>query len=370
MSTPNSERRWVQRLIAEEKSAAILLLLAGVLGLLLANVLGGSRTQALLHPSLAGHGLDLRWLASDGFLVVFFFVAGLELRHELTLGALSTVRDAAVPVVAAACGMALPAVIYLALSPASARDAWGVPMATDLPLALALVAVAGRGLPAAFRAFILSLAIVDDVLSILVIAVAFGANLSVLWCSITVGLVVLYAWAQTRSGPVASIIALAAWFAMLNTGVHATVLGVVLGLMTTRRTDDVRSRWQPFAALFAVPFFVMTALAVPLSTTDVDGPVVAAVTLARIVGKPFGIVIGAALAIAVFKPTMKLRLRAYAVAGSVAALGFSVSMLFAELGLREQLLAKTNFAILIALVVSAPLAAFAIRGLRHEAATG
>ena len=369
MKMNSSDRNWVQRLIAEEKSAAALLLLAGLAGLVAANVFGATRIDSMLHPRVLGQVLDLPWFASDGLLAVFFFVAGLELRHELTRGALTSVRDAAVPVIAAAFGMIVPAMLYLALSPVAARSAWGVPMATDLPLALALVAVVGRGLPLTFRAFILSLAIVDDALSIVVIAIVFGGSLSLLWCGITTLLVLLYARAQQRSGKLAAVFALSAWFTMLHTGIHATVLGVILGLVTSRRTDSVRNRWQPFAALVAVPLFVMMALAVPLSAADVDGALISAVTVARIAGKPLGILIGAMLAIAVFRPSTSMRPRAYAAAGSVAAMGFSVSMLFAELGLDERLFAKSSVAILFALMVSAPLGALALRGLRQSATT-
>lgn len=190
-----------------------------------------------------------------------------------------------------------------------------------------------------------------------------------MWCGITTLLVLLYARVQRQSGALAAVIALTAWFAMLHTGIHATVLGVILGLVTSRRTDSVRNRWQPFAALVAVPLFVMLALAVPLSASDVDGAMISAVTIARIVGKPLGILLGALVAIAIFRPSSRMRARAYAAAGSVAALGFSVSMLFAELSLDEKLFAKTSVAILFALMVSAPLGALALRGLRQGAAT-
>lgn len=370
MSTPSTERRWIQRLISEEKPAAAILLLAGIVGLALAQILGTSRTASVLHPVFAGLTLDLAWFAADGLLVVFFFVAGLELRHEFTKGSLQSPRQAAVPIVAAALGMVTPALLFLALSAPAADAAWGVPMATDLPLALALVAVLGRGLPLQFRAFILSLAIVDDALSILVIAVVFGGDISFAWCLATGALAALYIPVQRRSGLAALVVGVLAWLAMLHTGIHATVLGVVLGLATTARADRLRDRWQPVAGLIAVPLFVATSLAVPLSAADFDPGLVTALTIARVVGKPVGILLGATLAIRIFRPEAPLAARFYLVAGSVAGLGFSVSMLFAELGLGGSALPAAKLAILSAMVVSGLVAAGALMGLRRSVTTG
>lgn len=333
------DRRWVQRLVEEERLPALLLVLAGVVGLVYANIFG--RTA----PHL------------DVVLVIFFFVAGLELRHELTVGALTEVRTALVPVFAAAFGMAVPALLFLALAPTDADAAWGVPMATDLPLALALLAVLGRGLPVEFRAFLLSLAIVDDVLSILVIAVRFGSNVSFGWLILVAACVIGYARASHSLLQFA--LAIGSIAAMLQTGIHVTVVGVILGLATTHDVDATRDRWQPVSAYIAVPLFIFSALAVEVST--LNGPLVTAVTVARVVGKPVGILLGAAIAIALLRPSERLPWTSYGVAGSVAGLGFSVSMLFAELSLDGSLLVATKLAVVIALVIAAVIAAVALR---------
>lgn len=337
------DRRWVQRLIEEEKLPALLLLVAATSGLLYANAFGGR------VPHL------------DAVLLVFFFVAGLELRHELTHGALTEVRTALVPAFAAAFGMLVPASLYLALSPGAASAAWGVPMATDLPLALALLAVFGRGLPLDFRAFILTLAIVDDVLSIIVVAVRFGGSVSVGWLLVVALLVAGYARA---SSPVIRFIcaAVSIW-AMFNTGVHVTVLGVALGLATSRNVDATRDRWQPVSAYFAVPVYIFSALAVPVSA--INGPLSTAITIARVIGKPTGILLGAAFAIALLRPSKRLPWSSYLAAGVVAGVGFSVSMLFAELSLSGNLLTEAKLAVLIALVVSVITAATVLRTMRR-----
>ena len=362
-----TDRRWVQRLISEEKPAAAVLLLAGAFGLLVATALGAHGTDRLLHPTLAGMTVDLPWLAADGLLVIFFFVAGLELRHEIKSGSLATVREAAVPVAAAVLGMVVPAVLFLVTAPTQVRDAWGVPMATDLPLALALVAVAGQGLPLEFRAFILSLAIVDDALSILVIAGVFGQGVSLAWCTLTAVGVIAYSFVQRHSGRLALLVASATWLAMLQTGIHPTVLGVILGLVTVTQGDALRDRWQPVSGLIAVPLFVATSLAIPVSASAIDGRLALSITMARVLGKPLGILIGAMLAVRLLHPASRLSARAYATAGSVAGLGFSVSMLFAELGLDAEVQTSVKTAILLAMGFSGVVGALALLGLRRSA---
>lgn len=363
------DRRWVQRLISEERPAAAVLLAAAALGLALATSLSPASLHALLHPAIGDLSLDLAWFAADGLLVVFFFVAGLELRHEFINGSLTSVRAAAVPVAAAILGMAVPALLFIALVGAEARAAWGVPMATDLPLALALVAIAGRGLPIAFRAFLLSLAIVDDALSILVIAIAFGGSISLAWCCLAAALVLAYSRLQPRSNPAAFVIAACAWLAMLRTGVHPTVLGIALGLATRARPDELRDRWQPVAGFIAVPLFVATSLAIPVTAAALDGRMAMAVTVARVVGKPVGILLGALIALRLLRPPSPLPARAYLVAGSVAGLGFSVSMLFAELGLPAESQPATKMAILVAMLASGLVGALALTWLRRKTPT-
>ena len=365
-----NNRRWVQHLIDEERFAALWMLIVAIAAITIATLAGAESVEHALHVSVPGVGLDLQELVSEGLLVTFFFVAGLELRHELTIGSLNSPRAAAVPVVAAAMGMLVPALLFLGVAPSSARGAWGVAMATDLPLALALLAISGRGLPSAFRAFILSLAIVDDALSILVVAIAFGSHLSPGWLFAVGALLALYSYVQRASGFGAFLIAMTAWAAMLQTGLHPTVLGVALGLATTRDIDGLRERWQPFVAVIAVPAFIAVSLAIPIAGEDAQPGLIAALSAARMLGKPLGIALGAAIAIRFFRPAERLTLASYAAAGSVAALGFSVSILFAELSLGDQLLASTKVAILVALGLSALVGAIVLQPLRRTALHG
>lgn len=350
------DRRWVDRVIREEKPAAAMLIVAAALGLGLTNLIGYEHIAPLLDSRHTVLQLSLSEFIADGPLAVFFFIAGLELRHELTQGALAAVRQAAVPVVAAASGMAAPALLFLLLAPRAATGAWGVPMATDIPLSLAVISILGTRLPAAFRAFILSLAIVDDMLSIVVIAVAFGQAPSIAWLLVAAALVWLYALLVPRSLSAAAVVALLGWLATLESGVHPTVLGAALGLATVARGDELRERIQPWSSWVILPLFIMSALAMPVRTSSADWRLAGAVIVARIVGKPLGVALGALFVIALLKPRVRMNATGYLLAGTTASLGFSVPMLFAELSLSGPLLQAMKLAVLLALMLAALLA--------------
>ena len=176
VSSSPAQRRWLRRVIEDETHAAWLLLLAAASGVVLAQMLS-DLPRLLTEAQIPVLGLSLTHFAADGLLAVFFFVAGLELRHELTVGSLNSIRQAAVPLVSAATGMLVPATLFLLAGSPELDRAWGVPMATDLPIALVLVAAFGRHLPLSLRAFLLSLAIADDAGSVLIVALAFGSKI-------------------------------------------------------------------------------------------------------------------------------------------------------------------------------------------------
>ena len=355
LNVSRAEKRWLRRVIDNEAQSVGLLILAAVLGIGIATI-NPSFADTVLHTHLPVLNLSLAEFAADGLLAIFFFIAGLELRHELTVGTLNSVRAAAVPVVAAVGGMLAPVFVFLALAPAGFSGAWGIPMATDLPLALAIIAVFGKRLPLSFRAFILSLAIVDDVGSVLVIAVKFGASVSVGALLLVLIGVVAYVTQNLRAvhGSILFAIAIATWFAMLHSGIHPTVLGVVLGLATSVRADRYREKLQPWSNGVCVPLFVFTAVAMPVSVSLINSELTSALIGARITGKPLGVFLGAVVALALFRPTLRLPLKLYVLAGVVASLGFSVSMLFALLSLRDAIaLAQAQTSILAALSVAA-----------------
>ena len=227
--------------LQSETTGGALLIGAALIGLLLANGPLSDAFRALATTRIGIDALHLNltiqeWTA-DALLAIFFFVIGCELKHELVVGTLSKPRQAALPVAAALGGMVVPALLYLAINRSGSADAvsgWGIPMATDIAFALAVLAVLGRGLPSGVRTFLLTLAIVDDLGAILVIALFYSAGLSVEWIAVAALLLALFALAQRQriTSPLIYVpLALAVWYAVHEAGIHATIAGVALGLL-------------------------------------------------------------------------------------------------------------------------------------------
>lgn len=298
---PLPERQAITRALRTETVGGMVLLGAAILALIWANSPWSAAYAAVrdFHFGIPALGLDLsvgHWMA-DGLLAVFFLDAGIELKRELVVGELRTQATAALPVIAALCGMAVPAALYLATTATGGSSAgWAVPMATDIAFALAVLAVLSTHLPAALRAFLLTLAVVDDLGAILIIAVFFTSDLNP-WAlaGAVAGLVLFYLLQRLRVRgwwwyvP----LGLAIWALMYNGGVHATVAGVAMGLIlrTTRDKDEdvspasrVAHLVHPLSAGVAVPLFALFAAGVSIS-----GPALSAVFTSP---EPLGVVIG------------------------------------------------------------------------------
>jgi NhaA family Na+:H+ antiporter len=189
--------------------------------------------------------LDLQHWINDGLMALFFFVVALEIKRELVFGDLSDTRKAALPVVAAVGGMILPAGLYLALNFGGKGAAgWGIPMATDIAFAVAILALLGRRVPSQLRIFLLTFAIVDDVGSILVIAIYYTAHFSLPAMGLAIailGLMLAMRWLGFRSTLAYVLPAIIFWAAMLKSGVHATIAGVILGAITPAKSPGRKS---------------------------------------------------------------------------------------------------------------------------------
>ncbi|HBJ72259.1 MAG TPA: Na(+)/H(+) antiporter NhaA, partial [Actinobacteria bacterium] len=245
---PKANRGWLEDQLREETIGGALLLIAAVVAMAWANSPWSAQYEAFVSTVIGIPALHLdltvgEW-AADGLLAIFFFVVGLELKHELTLGTLSRPAQAAVPIAAALGGMAVPALIYIGInawSSGGSSTGWGIPMATDIAFALAVLAIVGRRLPVALRAFLLTLAVVDDLGAITVIAVFYTDHVSLIWLAASLACLAAYAWAQHRRVTAWWLyvpVALLAWGFMHASGVHATLAGVVLGLLTRARPDS------------------------------------------------------------------------------------------------------------------------------------
>lgn len=241
-------RRFVRptlRFTAIESSSGVLLLAATVAALLWANAAFGDTYErfweARLELNLAGFHLEesLRGLVNDGLMAVFFFVVGLEIKRELVVGELRDPKAAALPVVAALGGMLVPALIYLSfVGGGEAVRGWGIPMATDIAFSIGVVALLGARVPVGAKLFLLALAIADDIGAITVIALFYTDDLAPSW--LVAGLLGLGATAVANRAGVRSLVfyvplALGTWLCFLESGVHATIAGVALGLLTPAR---------------------------------------------------------------------------------------------------------------------------------------
>jgi Na+:H+ antiporter, NhaA family len=379
------ERNYVADALRTETVGGVLLLLAAVAALIWANTpLGDSYTAVSdFHIGPASLGLDLsieHW-AADGLLAIFFFVAGIELKRELVAGELRDPKAAALPVIAALCGMAMPALVYLAVTTIGGGSAagWAVPTATDIAFALAVLAVIGTSLPSALRAFLLTLAVVDDLFAILIIAVFFtdDLNFAALGGAFA-GLVVF--WLLLRKGVrgwfVYVPLALVVWGLMYNSGVHATIAGVAMGLMLrcSRREGEEQSPGEhiehlvrPLSAGVAVPLFALFSAGVAVtgeSLSDVfTQPETLGVVLGLVVGKALGIFGGTWLAARFTKAELNedLAWPDVLALATLAGIGFTVSLLIGELAfsgdatLTDQVKASVLMGSLIAAILAAVL---------------
>jgi NhaA family Na+:H+ antiporter len=388
---PWPERREVASALRTETVGGLVLLGAAVVALVWANLPGDSYERVRdFHFGISALGLDLsvgHWTA-DGLLTIFFLVAGIELKRELVAGELRSPAAAALPVVAAVCGMLVPAGLYVATAAAGggSLEGWAVPMATDIAFALAVLAVISTRLPSALRAFLLTLAVVDDLGAILVIALFFTSDLNVLALAGAVaGLVVFYGLQRFRVrgwwwyAPLGVVI----WALMYNGGVHATVAGVAMGLILRATPDDgtggrrpedtapgehTEHLLRPFSAGVAVPLFALFAAGVSVSPSALGevftSPEPLGVFVGLVAGKALGVFAGTYLAARFTRARLNPDLAWSDVFGLavLAGIGFTVALLIGELAFPDPVRAEhVKAAVLVASLVAAGLAAVLLK---------
>lgn len=350
----------------------------------------------------------LKHLINDGLMAVFFFVIGLEVKREMVLGELRELRRAALPIAAALGGMVVPAGLYLAVQYGQAAESgWGIPMATDIAFVVGCMAVLGSRVPHNLRILLLSLAIVDDLGAILVIAVGYTDDVSTGWLLVAaVGIAVVHLLA--RSGVRRFILYVAAgvvvWYAFHESGVHATIAGVILGLMTPSRaylsesifgeflnrtseifegtgweTESHRAqkvrRFQhltretispleylentlhPWSSFLIMPIFALANAGVPLRLSAVNDSISLAVMLGLVVGKPLGIATFSFLAVKIGWARLPegLNWPMLMSAGCLAGIGFTMALFIAELALQQDQLDTAKVGVLLASAISAAL---------------
>ncbi len=374
------ERRFVTDALRAETVGGVLLLVAAVAALIWANTPPLAESYKAVRdfhigPAALGLDLSIQHWAADGLLAIFFFVAGIELKRELVAGDLRDRKAAALPVIAALCGMAAPAGVYALVNVlgSGSMDGWAVPTATDIAFALAVLAVIGTSLPSALRAFLLTLAVVDDLFAIIIIAAFFTSQIDFLaFGGAVVGLVLF--WFLLRRGVrgwyVYVPLALAIWGLMYNSGVHATIAGVAMGLMLrcTREEGEKHSPGErvehlvrPVSAGLAVPLFALFAAGVSLSDESIGQvftrPETLGVVLGLVVGKTVGIFGGTWLAARFTKAELgdDLAWPDVLAVASLAGIGFTVSLLIGELAFADDpvLTDEIKAAVLIGSLIAA-----------------
>ncbi|MFH5805465.1 Na+/H+ antiporter NhaA [Alienimonas sp. DA493] len=403
----------INRFLHVEAASGVVLLLCTVAALAAANSAVAAEYLAFWKTpvgiSLGEFELrhSLKHWINDGLMAVFFFVIGLEVKREIALGELRDVRRAALPLAAAIGGMLVPAGTYLALRFGEVgQQGWGVPMATDIAFVVGCVAVLGRRIPSALRVVLLSLAIIDDIGAILVIAFGYTDSLNWVWLTAGVaGIAVVLAMQRlgVRSIGVYTLIGAFVWLGFHESGVHATIAGVILGLLTParpyleggiggellRRASDVvhGGGWEeephraekirrvrratretispleylifllhPWVAFVIMPIFALANAGVPFRVADATSPVALAVALGLAVGKPAGILSLSwlALKLGLAQLPRGVTWRHLAGGGYLAGIGFTMALFISGLAFEDEaLLRSAKVGVLLGSLVSA-----------------
>lgn len=350
-----------------ERSAALVLMAAAIAGLVLANSPLGEQLLNFknLYLGIESLGLNLsieHWV-SDLLLATFFLVAGLELKYELRSGVLSKPSTALVPIVAALGGVIVPAVIFALLNTGTdGIRGWPIPTATDIAFALGVLAIFGRGLPKQARIFLLALAIFDDLIAIVLIAIFFTSDLQVGWLLLACAVAALHALAERFKRLPMNLVRvvsfLVLWYLVLQSGIHPTVAGVAMGLLIpARNAHGLIAKMQPWTNSVVLPLFAFFAVAISLPEfSDQTSNVFLGVLVALPLGKIIGITLFALIANAIASKEARLELATmdFLALSALAGVGFTVSMLMAKLAFEDhpQLAAEATLAVLLGSVIS------------------
>lgn len=377
----------VAEALRTETIGGVVMLLAAIAALVWANTPWADAYESLrtfeISPDwLRLEHMDVAHWASGGLLALFFFIAGLELREELTHGELRNPRDAALPVLAAVAGVTVPALIFLAVSAGEpgASSGWAVPTATDIAFALAVLAVTFTSCPPPLRAFLLTLAVVDDLIAITIIALFYSNELN--WAPLGLGVVLIgvYGLLQSRNfrSPWVYVpLAVLAWYCLQRSGVHATVAGVALGMLTSpKETPDGQPTnaeradhaLRPFSAGVCVPVFAFVSAGVGLGASQLGAVftdrVALGVIAGLVIGKFVGVFGGAWAAVRLGWATLGEDLHWHEIAGValLAGVGFTVSLLIGGLAYTDpSQFERVTTAVLIASVLASAAAAVVFR---------
>ena len=379
----------LREFLATEAAGAVLVAFGAVAALVWANSPWSASYEGLwttpARVGIAGRSLDLdvrHWI-NNGCMTLFFLVVGLEIKRELVAGHLATKRAAVLPAAAALGGMVVPALVYLAIAGTAAPRGWAIPVATDIALAVGVLAVVGSRVPPSLRAFLLGLAIVDDIGAIVIIAAVYSTGLRFGWIAVAAAAGV--ATVGSRRCGVRSIwlyvgCGIVMWFGLHHSGVHPTLAGVVLGLLVPARsrtpgggsfpmTERLERLMHPWTSYLVVPLFALANSGIEVSVSrfrDAAGSRITwGVLLGLLFGKPVGIVVATALAVRSNGADMPLGAEPRQLVGiaTAAGIGFTVALFITELAFTDPVdRSNAKIAILVASVLAAGLSTVILRG--------
>jgi Na+:H+ antiporter, NhaA family len=363
--------------VSLEAASGIVLLLATAAALIWANAATASYHEVWHHTLQVGSGDvsitedSVHWV-NEGLMTVFFFVVGLEIKRELAVGELRDRRTAALPAIAAVGGMVVPALLYVALNAGTPNvDGWAIPMATDIAFAVGVLAILGARVPSRLKLFMLTLAIVDDIGAIVVIALFYSGGIDLAWLAggaVTLGVVVLMSRLGANRALLYVIPALVLWLCLLESGVEATLAGVLLGLLTPASPrggrpvlEQLEHALHPVSSFLVVPLFALANAGVVVSSDSIDAATSSRITIGIVLGLVVGKFVGILGATVLGTRTGAGRLpdgvRTSHVAGVavLGGIGFTVALFVSDLTFRGRALDDAKLGVLAASAISAVL---------------
>lgn len=342
--------RLFSRFFESEKASAIVLLLATISSLIIANTSFSQQYFSFWNCQLGGQSLSF-WI-NEGLMAIFFLMVGLELEREINHGELSNIRNAALPIIAAVGGVMVPAVIYYAFNHGTdTSSGTGIPMATDIAFAIGLLSLLGNKVPASLKVFLTALAVIDDLIAIIIIAIFYSHGFSLIYFALAMSVfVLLLVFRKMNVKPMIAYIlpGIVMWFFMLKSGVHATISGVILAFaIPYDNGSETAPSWKLQESLhFPVNFVILPLFALANTAISFSGNI-SAQLLSRVglgiigglvLGKPIGIILSSLLAMKLKIASLPedLSLKHIIGAGLIAGIGFTMSIFIAMLAFKDE----------------------------------
>lgn len=378
----------MQEFLRTEVAGGAILLVASIAALVWANAPGDSYRDVWDRTVGGDAGafhleLSLAHWISEGLMTLFFLIVGLEIKRELVRGELSDLKSAALPVAAAAGGMVVPAAIYVLFNAGGdGARGWGVPMATDIAFSIGLLALLGSRTPVGLKVFLLALAIVDDLGAIAVIAIFYSSDLDIAWLAVALAVALGSATVGARTSVpwlvVLPVVLVVCWLALHEAGVHATIAGAALGLLTPAGAHSetaqanaltrIEDALHPWVSYLVIPLFALSAAGVELGGgaigDAVNSRVTLGVALGLVLGKPLGIFAASCLATRLGVATLPRGTSWSQIAGAglLAGVGFTVSLFVTDLAFnRSSLVEEAKIGILAASACAGALGLLVLR---------